>query len=204
MEDFGSYATLWLPALSLQVAIDLIGQHIQAKLGTHDLRKIYPNLYIVPSTFQVSRRTCQTRTARKSLMSHKEICRALCKWISACYNPVFLPGKRSILTKLQPCNSSKIKWSRLRKHAKNVQGLNLPVSLSVHVPGRTDRLNVCSDDVLDASSCDTGTFMYLFLHVPPNGATCRMRRELCSPTDAWLHWLGRIPVVCICASRMIL
>ncbi|GAQ92715.1 uridine kinase/uracil phosphoribosyltransferase [Klebsormidium nitens] len=35
------------------VAIDLIGQHIQAKLGTHDLRKIYPNLYIVPSTFQI-------------------------------------------------------------------------------------------------------------------------------------------------------
>jgi len=35
------------------VAIDLIVQHIRTKLGQHDLCKIYPNLYVIHSTFQV-------------------------------------------------------------------------------------------------------------------------------------------------------
>ncbi|GMY24428.1 uridine kinase-like protein 3 [Fagus crenata] len=34
------------------VAIDLIIQHIRTKLGQHDLCKIYPNLYVIHSTFQ--------------------------------------------------------------------------------------------------------------------------------------------------------
>jgi hypothetical protein len=29
------------------VAIDLILQHISIKLGQHDLRKIYPNVYVI-------------------------------------------------------------------------------------------------------------------------------------------------------------
>ena len=36
------------------VAIDLIVQHIRTKLGQHDLCKIYPNLYVIHSTFQVT------------------------------------------------------------------------------------------------------------------------------------------------------
>lgn len=36
------------------VAIDLIVQHIRTKLGQHDLCKIYPNAYVIQSTFQVS------------------------------------------------------------------------------------------------------------------------------------------------------
>lgn len=35
------------------VAVDLIVQHIRTKLGQHDLCKIYPNLYLIHSTFQV-------------------------------------------------------------------------------------------------------------------------------------------------------
>ncbi|KAJ0988783.1 hypothetical protein J5N97_007139 [Dioscorea zingiberensis] len=35
------------------VAIDLIVQHIHTKLGQHDLCKIYPNLYVIHSTFQI-------------------------------------------------------------------------------------------------------------------------------------------------------
>ncbi|KAF3777099.1 Uridine kinase-like protein 4 [Nymphaea thermarum] len=35
------------------VAVDLIVQHIHTKLGQHDLCKIYPNLYVIHSTFQV-------------------------------------------------------------------------------------------------------------------------------------------------------
>ncbi|XP_022883924.1 uridine kinase-like protein 1, chloroplastic isoform X1 [Olea europaea var. sylvestris] len=37
------------------VAIDLIVQHIHTKLGQHDLCKIYPNVYVIQSTFQLSR-----------------------------------------------------------------------------------------------------------------------------------------------------
>ncbi|CAL0307340.1 unnamed protein product [Lupinus luteus] len=35
------------------VAIDLIVQHIHTKLSQHDLCKIYPNLYVIHSTFQI-------------------------------------------------------------------------------------------------------------------------------------------------------
>lgn len=35
------------------VAIDLIVQHIRTKLGQHDLCKIYSNVFVIPSTFQV-------------------------------------------------------------------------------------------------------------------------------------------------------
>jgi len=35
------------------VAIDLIVQHICTKLGQHDMCKIYSNLYVIQSTFQV-------------------------------------------------------------------------------------------------------------------------------------------------------
>lgn len=35
------------------VAIDLIVQHIRTKLGQHDLCKIYPNVFVINSTFQV-------------------------------------------------------------------------------------------------------------------------------------------------------
>lgn len=36
------------------VAIDLIVQHIRTKLGQHDLCKIYPNVCVINSTFQVT------------------------------------------------------------------------------------------------------------------------------------------------------
>ncbi|XP_038704907.1 uridine kinase-like protein 5 isoform X2 [Tripterygium wilfordii] len=35
------------------VAIDLIVQHIRTKLGQHDLCKIYPNIFVILSTFQI-------------------------------------------------------------------------------------------------------------------------------------------------------
>ncbi|KAL1566945.1 Uridine kinase-like protein 3 [Salvia divinorum] len=35
------------------VAIDLIVQHLRTKLGQHDLCKIYPNLVVIQSTFQI-------------------------------------------------------------------------------------------------------------------------------------------------------
>ncbi|CAA0824635.1 Uridine kinase-like protein 1- chloroplastic [Striga hermonthica] len=35
------------------VAIDLIVQHIHTKLGQHNLCKIYPNVYVIQSTFQI-------------------------------------------------------------------------------------------------------------------------------------------------------
>jgi len=35
------------------VAVDLIVHHIRTKLGQHDLCKIYPNVHVVQSTFQV-------------------------------------------------------------------------------------------------------------------------------------------------------
>eukprot|EP00245_Coleochaete_scutata_P005936 TRINITY_DN19968_c0_g1_i1.p1 TRINITY_DN19968_c0_g1~~TRINITY_DN19968_c0_g1_i1.p1 ORF type:complete len:483 (-),score=81.72 TRINITY_DN19968_c0_g1_i1:1004-2452(-) len=35
------------------VAVDLIVQHIRLKLGQHDLRKIYPNVFVIQSTFQI-------------------------------------------------------------------------------------------------------------------------------------------------------
>jgi hypothetical protein len=36
------------------VAIDLITEHIKLKLQQHDLVRIYPNLEVIPSTYQVS------------------------------------------------------------------------------------------------------------------------------------------------------
>ncbi|CAI7818725.1 unnamed protein product [Closterium sp. NIES-53] len=35
------------------VAVDLIVQHIRTKLGQHDLRKIYSNVFVIESTFQI-------------------------------------------------------------------------------------------------------------------------------------------------------
>ena len=35
------------------VAIDLITEHIRMKLQQHDLRRIYPNLEVIPSNFQI-------------------------------------------------------------------------------------------------------------------------------------------------------
>lgn len=36
------------------VAIDLIVQHICTKFGQHDICKIYPNVFVIFSTFQVT------------------------------------------------------------------------------------------------------------------------------------------------------
>ncbi|XP_047340927.1 uridine kinase-like protein 3 isoform X2 [Impatiens glandulifera] len=48
------YADIILPrGGDNHVAIDLIVQHIRTKLGQHDLCKIYPNLYVIQSTFQI-------------------------------------------------------------------------------------------------------------------------------------------------------
>jgi hypothetical protein len=48
------YADLIIPrGGDNHVAIDLIVQHIHTKLGQHDLCKIYPNVYVIQSTFQV-------------------------------------------------------------------------------------------------------------------------------------------------------
>lgn len=48
------YADVIIPRGSdNDVAIDLIVQHIQTKLGQHDLCKIYPNVFVMHSTFQV-------------------------------------------------------------------------------------------------------------------------------------------------------
>ncbi len=38
------------------VAIDLITQHIRLKLKQHDLVRIYPNLEVMPSNYQVGSR----------------------------------------------------------------------------------------------------------------------------------------------------
>ncbi|MQL68001.1 hypothetical protein Taro_000229 [Colocasia esculenta] len=48
------YADIILPrGGDNHVAIDLIVQHIRSKLGQHDLCKIYSNLYVIQSTFQI-------------------------------------------------------------------------------------------------------------------------------------------------------
>ncbi|XP_024974958.1 uridine kinase-like protein 5 [Cynara cardunculus var. scolymus] len=48
------YADVIIPRGSdNDVAIDLIVQHIRTKLGQHDLCKIYQNLFVIPSTFQI-------------------------------------------------------------------------------------------------------------------------------------------------------
>ena len=35
------------------VAIDLITEHIRTKLQQHDLRRVFPNLEVIPSNFQI-------------------------------------------------------------------------------------------------------------------------------------------------------
>lgn len=48
------YADVIIPrGAENQVAIDLIVQHIRTKLGQHNLCKIYANLNVIQSTFQV-------------------------------------------------------------------------------------------------------------------------------------------------------
>ncbi|KAG6794271.1 hypothetical protein POTOM_003513 [Populus tomentosa] len=59
------------------VAIDLIVQHIRTKLGQHDLCKIYPNLYVIQSTFQVWHPTHQSNLtmgaiSNNSCLSHAD------------------------------------------------------------------------------------------------------------------------------------
>ncbi|PWA67489.1 uridine kinase-like 2 [Artemisia annua] len=50
------------------VAIDLIVQHIRTKLGQHDLCKIYPNIYVIQSTFQI--RGMHTLIRDKEISKH--------------------------------------------------------------------------------------------------------------------------------------
>ncbi|GAU33336.1 hypothetical protein TSUD_166010 [Trifolium subterraneum] len=50
------------------VAIDLITQHIRTKLGQHDLCKIYPNVYVIQSTFQI--RGMHTLIRDKDISKH--------------------------------------------------------------------------------------------------------------------------------------
>ncbi|RRT48287.1 hypothetical protein B296_00034949 [Ensete ventricosum] len=52
------------------VAIDLIVQHIRTKLGQHDLCKIYNNVYVIQSTFQV--------TFFSSVYMGVDFCKKLC------------------------------------------------------------------------------------------------------------------------------
>ncbi|KAL0450721.1 UNVERIFIED_CONTAM: Uridine kinase-like protein 5 [Sesamum latifolium] len=48
------YADIIIPrGADNDVAIDLIVQHIRTKLGQHDLCKIYPNIFVIQSTFQI-------------------------------------------------------------------------------------------------------------------------------------------------------
>ncbi|KAH7441111.1 hypothetical protein KP509_03G025700 [Ceratopteris richardii] len=50
------------------VAIDLIVQHIRTKLGQHDLCKIYSNVYVIQSTFQI--RGMHTLIRDRETMKH--------------------------------------------------------------------------------------------------------------------------------------
>ncbi|KAF2305953.1 hypothetical protein GH714_009134 [Hevea brasiliensis] len=50
------------------VAIDLIVQHIRTKLGQHDLCKIYSNVYVIQSTFQI--RGMHTLIRDKEISKH--------------------------------------------------------------------------------------------------------------------------------------
>ncbi|KAK8619051.1 hypothetical protein V6N13_133020 [Hibiscus sabdariffa] len=68
------------------VAIDLIVQHIRTKLGQHDLCKIYPNAYIIQSTFQVVEHGLghlpftekQVITPTGSMYTGVDFCKKLC------------------------------------------------------------------------------------------------------------------------------
>lgn len=58
------------------VAIDLIVQHIRTKLGQHELCKIYTNLSVIHSTFQVLRSATISSCVTLSLygiLSYKEL-----------------------------------------------------------------------------------------------------------------------------------
>ncbi|KAJ0732086.1 putative transferase [Helianthus annuus] len=50
------------------VAVDLIVQHIRTKLGQHDLCKLYPNIYVIQSTFQI--RGMHTLIRDKDISKH--------------------------------------------------------------------------------------------------------------------------------------
>ncbi|XP_065877716.1 uridine/cytidine kinase UKL1, chloroplastic [Euphorbia lathyris] len=50
------------------VAVDLIVQHIHTKLGQHDLCKIFPNVYVIQSTFQI--RGMHTLIRDKEITKH--------------------------------------------------------------------------------------------------------------------------------------
>ncbi|CAI5972234.1 unnamed protein product, partial [Closterium sp. NIES-64] len=52
------------------VAVDLIVQHIRTKLGQHDLRKIYSNVFVIESTFQVSGKQLIVQHMRTKLGQH--------------------------------------------------------------------------------------------------------------------------------------
>ncbi|KAJ0564888.1 putative transferase [Helianthus annuus] len=68
------------------VAIDLIVQLIRTKLGQHDLCKIYPNLYVIHSTFQVVEHGLghlpftekQVTTPTGSVYTGVDFCKRLC------------------------------------------------------------------------------------------------------------------------------
>ncbi|KAF9667184.1 hypothetical protein SADUNF_Sadunf16G0306600 [Salix dunnii] len=68
------------------VAIDLIVQHIRTKLGQHDMCKIYPNLYVIQSTFQVVEHGLghlpftekQVTTPTGSVYTGVDFCKRLC------------------------------------------------------------------------------------------------------------------------------
>ncbi|KAH9743560.1 Uridine kinase-like protein 1 [Citrus sinensis] len=68
------------------VAIDLIVQHIHTKLGQHDLCKIYPNVYVIQSTFQVVEHGLghlpftekQVVTPTGSMYTGVDFCKKLC------------------------------------------------------------------------------------------------------------------------------
>ncbi|KAL1149365.1 hypothetical protein V6Z11_A10G186000 [Gossypium hirsutum] len=68
------------------VAIDLIVQHLRTKLGQHDLCKIYPNAYVIQSTFQVVEHGLghlpftekQVITPTASVYTGVDFCKKLC------------------------------------------------------------------------------------------------------------------------------
>ncbi len=81
------------------VAINFIVQHIRTKLGQHDLRKIYPNVYVIQSTFQVcsyfvytecSNNVQKQTTCEPKLQTNKAFLGSLCgkmataSWILCC------------------------------------------------------------------------------------------------------------------------
>ncbi|XP_028222017.1 uridine kinase-like protein 4 isoform X2 [Glycine soja] len=81
------YADIIIPrGRDNHVAIDLIVQHIRTKLGQHDMCKIYRNLYVIQSTFQVVEHGLghlpftekQVTTPTASVYSGVDFCKRLC------------------------------------------------------------------------------------------------------------------------------